>query len=233
MLLEKPKKEFRAMNLATRFGIKTSISACILMLATAASAEPSGQKIYTQGGESPAAMACGTCHAANAMGTASAGFPRLAGLPQGYLTKQLEDFRSGKRTNAVMQPIATALTDAEGKSVASYLAALDVAAPKVDIDPTGSIGSDAEKLVKQGDWSRNIPACVACHGGSNTGVGESFPPLVGQPGAYIAAQLNAWRSGSRKNDPNDLMGHIARSLSDAEVRDLSAFFGSVGGEAKQ
>lgn len=221
------------MSLATRFGLKTSISACVFMLATAANADPQGQKIYTQGGQSPAAMACTTCHAANGMGMSSAGFPRLAGLAQGYLLKQLEDFRSGKRSNAVMQPIAQALDSAESQAVASYLSALDSAAPSVDLDPTGSIGSAAEKLVKQGDWSRNIPACVACHGVGNTGVGESFPPLVGQSGGYIAAQLNAWRSGTRKNDPNDLMGHVARSLSDSEIQELSAYFASLNGEAKQ
>jgi cytochrome c553 len=49
---------------------------------------------------------------------------------------------------------------------------------------------------------------------------------------YIAAQLNAWRSGTRKNDPNDLMGHIARSLSDTEIKDLSAYFAGLGGEGK-
>ncbi|VVN80133.1 c-type cytochrome [Pseudomonas fluorescens] len=221
------------MNLANRFGLKTSVSVCVFMLATAAHAVPQGQKIYTQGGESPAAMACATCHADNGMGTASAGFPRLAGLPQGYLVKQLEDFRSGKRTNAVMQPIALALTDSEGKAVASYLGALDTAASSADLDSTGSIGSAAERLVKQGDWSRNIPSCVACHGVGSTGVGESFPPLVGQSGVYIAAQLNAWRSGTRKNDPNDLMSHIARSLSDTEIKDLSAYFANLNGEANQ
>lgn len=221
------------MSLAMRFGLKTSISACVFMLASAANAEPQGQNIYTKGGQSPAAMACATCHAANGMGVASAGFPRLAGLPKGYLAKQLEDFRSGKRANPVMQPIAQALNSAEGEAVVSYLSALDSAAPSADIDPLGAIGSSAEKLVKQGDWNRNIPACVACHGVGNAGVGESFPPLLGQSGAYIAAQLNAWRSGARKNDPNDLMGHVARSLSDSEVQDLSAYFTSLNGEAKQ
>ncbi|WP_449434167.1 c-type cytochrome [Pseudomonas putida] len=221
------------MSLATRSGLSTCISACLFLLASTAHAEPDGQKIYTQGGQAPAAVACATCHAADGMGTAGAGFPRLAGLPQGYLSKQLEDFRSGKRANAVMQPIAQALDAAEGKAVATYLSALEVPGPSVNVDPTGSVASAAEKLVKQGDWSRNIPACVACHGQGNTGVGEHFPPLVGQSGAYITAQLNAWRSGARKNDPNDLMGHVARSLSDAEVRDVSAYFASLSAEAKQ
>ena len=108
-----------------------------------------------------------------------------------------------------------------------------VPAPAVDLAATGSVGGAAEKLVKQGDWSRNIPACVACHGVSDTGVGQSFPPLLGQSATYIAAQLNAWRSGTRKNDPNDLMGHIARSLTDAEIKDLSTYFASLSGGAKQ
>ena len=101
------------MSLSTRFCLKTSISACVVVLATGANAESLGQKIYTQGGESPAAVACATCHSTNGMGNNSAGFPRLAGLPQGYLAKQLEDFRSGKRANAVMQPIALALKNTE------------------------------------------------------------------------------------------------------------------------
>lgn len=58
-----------------------------------------GQKIYAQGGANPAAMACGTCHGADAMGMAAAGFPRLAGISAGYTRKQLEDFRSGARSN--------------------------------------------------------------------------------------------------------------------------------------
>ena len=221
------------MSLATRVRLKTSVSACVFMLATAANADPQGQKIYTLGGESPLAMACTTCHGANGLGTDSAGFPRLAGLPQGYLVKQLEDFGSGKRANAVMQPIASALSESEEQAVASYLSTMAVPAPAVDLAATGSVGGAAEKLVKQGDWSRNIPACVACHGVSDTGVGQSFPPLLGQSATYIAAQLNAWRSGTRKNDPNDLMGHIARSLTDAEIKDLSTYFASLSGGAKQ
>jgi len=225
------------LSIATRFILKTGVSAFTFMISCATHAELQGQQVYVNGGESPAAMACATCHNANGMGTSSAGFPRLAGLAQGYLIKQLDDFRSGKRVNAVMQPIAMALTDTESRAVAVYLGSLNIApapAPAdVDSDSAGSNRGAAEKLVKQGDWSRNIPSCVTCHGTGNSGVGDSFPPLVGQPGSYIAAQLNAWRSGMRKNDPIDLMGHIARSLSDSEIKDLSAYFESLSAEPKQ
>lgn len=221
------------MNLAKRFSLTASVSTVVLMLSIPAHAETSGQKIYTQGGASPAAMACAACHGANGMGTASAGFPRLAGLPAGYMAKQIEDFRSGERANGVMQPIAIALGDAEVDAVATYMAGMSPGAASTALDPTGPVTNAAEKLVKQGDWSRNIPACVACHGEGKTGVGSSFPPLMGQSGVYLAAQLDAWRSGTRKNDPNDLMGHVARSLTDTEVKAISTYFDSLNGEASQ
>ena len=83
-----------------------------------------GQTIYAQGGANPAAMACATCHGADAMGMAAAGFPRLAGIAAGYSRKQLEDFRSGARSNPIMHPIAAALTDEEMNAVAVTLEAM-------------------------------------------------------------------------------------------------------------
>jgi cytochrome c553 len=213
-----------------KYALGTTLSLCWLALATAANADPLGQKVYAQGGGSPAAMACTNCHAANGMGMSSTGFPRLAGLPEGYLAKQLEDFRKGLRSNAVMQPIASALSDAESKAVTGFLAAMEPTAPAPA--PAGNAGSAAEKLATQGDWSRNIPACTACHGEGNKGVGQSFPPLIGQSAGYLASQLNAWRNGTRKNDPNNLMSHIAVSLSDAEIKDVTAYFASLGEESK-
>ena len=71
-----------------------------------------------------------------------------------------------------------------------------------------------ETIALRGDWSRSIPECVACHGPSGVGVGDAFPPLAGQGPNYIASQLRAWQQGTRKNDQNDLMGHIARSLTE-------------------
>lgn len=186
-----------------------------------------GQTIYTQGGANPAAMACGTCHGADGMGMAAAGFPRLAGIDAGYMRKQLADFRSGTRANPIMQPIAAALSDEETQAVSAALEKMAT--------PSYAMISRAEKadsvgatLALRGVWGRNIPECVACHGPGGVGVGESFPPLAGQSAQYLSAQLNAWRQGTRKNDPNDLMGHIARSMTDAEVQAVSEYFASLG-----
>lgn len=201
---------------------------CVLMLSLQSQAAD-GKKIYTQGAANPAAMACATCHGADGMGLAATGFPRLAGLPAGYLSKQIRDFRSGARTNPVMQPIAAALSDEELEAVAAMLAALPVPAyPRVDraqaAEGTGAI------LALRGAWERNVPECVTCHGSGGTGVGEAFPPLAGQSALYLKSQLEAWRQGTRKNDPNDLMGSIARALNNAEIQAVTEYFASLSPE---
>ncbi|MEB2327020.1 MAG: c-type cytochrome [Pseudomonas sp.] len=185
-----------------------------------------GQKIYSQGGANPAALACVTCHGANGEGMAAGGFPRLAGLSAAYMRKQLEDIRSGARSAPVMQPLAAALTDEEIAAVTEMLAAL----PAVDVplvtrvEKADDLGA---QLALRGAWARNIPECVSCHGPSGIGVGDAFPALAGQPAQYIAGQLQAWRQGTRKNDPNDLMGHVARGLTDAEVQAVSEYFANL------
>ncbi len=79
------------------------------LLAATAQAAVDGQKLYTQGGANPAAAACVTCHGADGMGLAAAGFPRLAGLPAAYLSKQLHDLKQGgSREHPVMKGIADA-----------------------------------------------------------------------------------------------------------------------------
>jgi len=185
-----------------------------------------GQKIYAQGGANPAAMACGTCHGADAMGMAAAGFPRLAGISAGYTRKQLEDFRSGARNNPVMQPIAVALSDEEMVAVAAMLEARP-APVFASIGRAEKAEGVGPRLALRGAWERNIPECVACHGPAGIGVGESFPPLAGQSTQYLSAQLNAWRQGTRKNDPNDLMGHIARAMTDDEVQAVAEYFAGL------
>ncbi len=162
---------------------------------------------------------------------AAAGFPRLAGLPAPYVRKQLEDFKGGSRSNPVMQPVANALTDAEIEAVSQALAAMPGPVPQAVYRGDMPLNA-AQKLAQQGAWERQIPACASCHGPAGTGVGDAFPPLAGQPAAYLAAQLMAWQNGTRHNDPNDLMGHIAKSLTAEEVQGVAQYFASLKLEAK-
>lgn len=189
-----------------------------------------GEKIFTQGGANPAAMACQGCHGADGLGMAAAGFPRLAGLPAAYLGKQLRDFREGTRKHPIMEPLAKALSDEEMAAVSQALAAMP--APATTDDRRQQMTSDpTRQLALYGDWSRQIPGCVQCHGPGGSGVGEHFPPLAHQPASYLVAQLNAWRDGSRHNDPNQLMVGVAKAMTDAEVKAIADYF-AAGQEVK-
>lgn len=204
-------------------------SALMLLLGNASALD--GKKIFTEGGSQPGAMPCVACHGADGAGLAAAGFPRLAGLPAPYLRKQLEDFKRGSRANPVMQPLATALTDAEIDAVSQALAAMPGAVPQAVPRSEMPVGA-AQKLAQQGAWERQIPACASCHGPAGTGVGDAFPPLAGQPATYLAAQLTAWQNGTRHNDPNDLMGHIAKALTPEEVQGVAQYFAALKLEVK-
>lgn len=202
------------------------ISGLLFLLATSQVHAADPASVYTKGGANPAAMACVTCHGAAGEGLGAAGFPRIGGLPAEYMKKQLADFASGDRANPIMQPIAAALSAEEVDAVSTMLAAKPW--PAVErIGRAATVEGLGETLVLRGAWERDIPACVACHGPSGVGVGDAFPPLAGQSAQYLSAQLNAWRQGTRKNDPNDLMGHIARKLTDGEIEAVSQYFAGL------
>ncbi|WP_248730395.1 c-type cytochrome [Pseudomonas sp. MWU13-2517] len=190
-----------------------------------------GKKIFAEGGSPPGAMPCAACHGADGLGIAAAGFPRLAGLPAEYVRKQLADFSSGARSNPVMQPLAKALDEAQIAAVSQAVAAMPFTAPAT-VHRSAMPVDAVQKLALQGAWERQVPACVSCHGPAGVGVGDAFPPLAGQPAAYLAAQLMAWQSGSRRNDSNDLMGHVAKALTPEEVQGVARYFASLSPEAK-
>lgn len=176
-------------------------------------------------GNGHGATACQACHGAGGGGQAGTDFPRLAGLDAAYLRKQLDDFAAGTRENAVMQPIATALGQDERQALAGYYSGLPV--PKSPARPTAALpppDSAGALLATRGRWSAQVPACEQCHGPGGVGVGAHFPPLAGQPAAYMEAQLQAWKQGTRHNDPLDLMKHLSGALSEPDIRAVASWF---------
>ncbi|HET6632279.1 MAG TPA: c-type cytochrome [Rhodanobacteraceae bacterium] len=175
-------------------------------------------------GNGRGAPPCATCHGANGGGQAAAGYPRLAGLDAAYLNRQVQSFVNGSRSNPVMVAIAKALSDEERQALSAYYAAMPVPAPAGKDSASPSDNPVGQSLAQRGRWSRQVPGCVACHGPHGVGVGAHFPPLAGQPAAYLASQLTAWQKGTRRNDPLDLMQHVAAALSAADIEAVSAWF---------
>lgn len=67
--------------------------------------------------------------------------------------------------------------------------------------------------------------CAACHGADGISSNPIWPNLAGQKDAYLAKQLNDFKSGARK-DP--VMAGMAAALSDADIANIAAYYASLG-----
>lgn len=204
--------------------VRIALFACGALLAGSAYAGTPDGAAIAQRGNGHGVAPCMACHAADGSGQAAAGFPRLAGLPQAYLRAQLDAFASGARTNATMQPVASGLSDAERDAVATYYSKLPLPQAAPAPAPTGATAQLAQKLATRGRWPNGLPGCEQCHGPGAIGVGDHFPPLVGQSAVYLVNQLHAWQQGARRNDPQQLMQTVASKLSDADIAAVSAWY---------
>ena len=66
--------------------------------------------------------------------------------------------------------------------------------------------------------------CYACHGLNGISRMSLYPNLAGQKRRYLAAELHAFRDGARKNP---IMSLIAAHLTNAQIRDVAAYFASL------
>ncbi|MCE4553946.1 c-type cytochrome [Roseateles cellulosilyticus] len=183
------------------------------MLLAATTGAPTAQPAATA--FPPAAASCIGCH----VGTVTAA-PRLEGLPADYLVKQLRDLRDGDRPVDAALGAAHTLDRPVAQRLAQWLAAQPAAGWPAAASPLG------QRLYDQGDQSRGRPACQVCHGSAaGAAHGLSAPPLQGQPAAYLARQLHAWREKRRTNSPDGLMNDAAQGLTDAEIDALARHLG--------
>ncbi len=162
--------------------------------------------------------ACTTCHGKEGRASSEGYLPRIAGKPAGYLYNQLLNFRDGRRQNAAMARLLAPLSDAYLRDIAAYFAALDLPypPPQVRDAPTALLNRGAQ-LVRDGDATRDLPACTRCHGSSMTGRQPSMPGLLGLPRDYLMGQLGAWRQGLRHAQAPDCMATVAKRLSPDDV----------------
>lgn len=211
-------------GLPTRNRLAAALLAALVALAFAPALAQEGADLgesLVMQGNAQGALPCASCHMPDGAGVPAANYPRLAGLHADYIAKQLEDFQADLRRNPVMAPIAKALSEEEIAAVAAYYAARR--APFSAPDAEEELLERGEFLVKNGNWSNFVAPCASCHAGDSLGVGASFPPIAGQSAGYIAAQLHAWRSGERRNDPLDLMHAVADRLQEEEIDAVAAY----------
>ena len=174
----------------------------------------------TRRGAAIAAQTCAACHGDK--GLSQAQFPALAGQTPEAIYKQLHDYRSGARANPQMAPVAKALAVTDLANVAAYYAAEGRTFTALGFrDFSGEL--EIEKLAREGDSHRRIPACMSCHINGTGGPIET-PTITGQNADYLLAQLNAYANGTRKNDVYGRMRDIAAKLTPEERKQLAHYF---------
>ena len=141
--------------------------------------------------------ACAGCHGADGIGGKEGEYPRLAGLPAGYLVQQIKDFRDQKRANKPMLPIFKAgrLSTDQIADLAAHLSALPVPEPAqvgVPLAIEGDLALGEELYVRD---------CALCHGQAGEGKpGTDNPPLRAQWPAYLKRQLADLRGERRGHE---------------------------------
>ncbi|MCP8937131.1 cytochrome c4 [Alsobacter sp. SYSU M60028] len=163
------------------------------------------------------AQQCAICHGPT--GVSRADSPNLAGQYAAAIYKQLMDFKTGARVNAVMTPFAKDLSERDMQDLASYYAFL----PRLPgYHPVQE--KPAPRIVINGAPMRGIAPCGSCHGALDNKTGS--PWLEGQPAAYVKAQLFAFASGERRNDISQQMRNIARRMTPEEIQLASEWYAS-------
>ncbi|MBK6357609.1 MAG: cytochrome c4 [Betaproteobacteria bacterium] len=167
---------------------------------------------------------CVACHGADGNSPASAN-PNLAGQIEDYLYKQLKNFKPvgdkpPVRNNAIMVGMAAPLSDEDMKNVAAWFASQKQKPAAAKDEKQIAVG---QKLWRQGDFKKGVPACAGCHGPAGAGMPAQYPRLAGQFPEYTEAQLKAFRVDERANDPEKMMRMIAAKLSDAEIKAVSEY----------
>jgi cytochrome c553 len=177
-----------------------------------------GSQAYANGdiaaGKSKSSV-CAACHGIDGNGAEALPMqPRLAGQHAEYTEKQLREFKSGSRSNAIMAPMVAALSDEDIADIAVYYASLK--------GTTGTSSPEhvdaGEKLYRAGDASTGLAACMACHGPAGNGNPAAlYPSIAGQFAEYTAIQLKAFKSETRANDANSVMRSVASKMTNDEI----------------
>lgn len=175
-------------------------------------------------------MQCASCHAADGNSTTPAN-PKLAGQHPEYLVKQLQEFKSGKRANAIMAGFAAGLSDEDMRNVAHWLASQKA---KPGFAKEKNLVSLGERIYRGGIADRKIAACAACHSPNGAGIPSQYPRLSGQHADYTVAQLVAFREHGNKG-PEDKVGRgnstqmsqIAAKMNDREIKAVSDYIAGL------
>ena len=172
-------------------------------------------------GEASYGAVCAACHGADG-NSGTPAYPKLSQQHPEYLVKQLQEFKSDKRNNAVMKGFAAALSDEDMKNIAYWVTAKK---GKPGFAKEKELVGLGERIYRGGIADRQVPACAGCHSPNGAGIPSQYPRLSGQHAEYASAQLVAFRDGARKNSLQ--MTQIAAKMNDREIKAVSDYIAGL------
>jgi cytochrome c553 len=172
-------------------------------------------------GEAKFTAVCAACHGADGNSNITAN-PKLAQQHPEYLVKQLQEYKSGKRNNAVMKGFASLLSDDDMKNIAYWLASKSA---KPGFAKDKDLVAVGERIYRGGIADRQIAACAGCHSPNGAGIPSQYPRLSGQHADYTTAQLTYFREGVRLNSLQ--MNQVAAKLNDREIKAVADYIAGL------
>jgi cytochrome c553 len=184
-----------------------------------------GIPAMAQDAQTTATTVCAACHGPDGNSLVPM-FPKISGLQETYIIKQLRDFQSGRRKSDIMASVVSTLKQEDLAPLAAYFS-------QQKLQP-GDAGDKAEASVGKllyfdGNEETGVPACVGCH--QPQGAGKAiYPRIGGQHSTYVAQQLRNFAAGERSNDVSRFMRVVAKRMSEEEIQSVAAYL--VGLDAK-
>ncbi len=170
-----------------------------------------------------ATQICVACHGADGNSPLPIN-PSLAGQHREYLLKQLNEFKSGNRSNPVMMGMVAGLSAEDMRNLAAYYAAQK---PSETAAKDKELIAQGRKLFRGGNAATGVAACAGCHSPNGAGIPSQYPRLAGQHPEYVVAQLKAFRAGERANDSNNMMRAVAARLTDKEIAAVAEYLSGL------
>lgn len=164
------------------------------------------------------AQQCAICHGPT--GISRADSPNLGGQYSAVIYKQLHDFKTGARVNAVMSPFAIHMSEQDMLDFAAYYSYL----PRLP-ESGAQAPEPVPTIIASGAPMRGIAPCGSCHGGIENK--EGSPWLNRQSAVYVKAQLHAFATDARRNDTSQQMRNIARAMTDDEIEAAAEYYASL------
>ncbi len=154
--------------------------------------------------------------------------PMISGQGAKYIVSALNAYKKGERKHPTMRGIADSLSDQDIADVAAYYEASGVVAGAAAPAKAADGSAKAMALVAKG-------GCASCHGDSfNKPIDPTYPKIAGQHSDYLFVALKAYKieGNPQVGRGNAIMGGMVKQFSNAELKELAQYIGSLPGELK-